>query len=309
MASRRQRYRALLRILLRNGTKAAGRYVQSLQEFAKAQQLLHVIGDSQTDSVDCFVLGSDTIWNLESRNLVANIPVFWGSKFKNARVISYAASAGNAGKELFAQHPELSEAARAWSAVSVRDRYTYDIISSLTDHPVRMVCDPTLLLPAETYREDAGGIAEGNYIFLYLFSRLSEEQMKDLRCFADENGLRIIRGTPGQDPGVDECIVNSPFTFLRYMAGARYVITDTFHGTLFSINFNRQFVALDRGKIKVNEIIRTLGLERRLVSDGDELLSRLTEKMDYEPVNKTLDEMRTASLTFLRENLSKTEEQ
>lgn len=293
-----RKYTGILKVFIKYGVLETVHYIKSLEKFSECQKELSSIKENRLSDIDCFVLGSDTIWNLEGSNLVFNIPVFWGSKFKDSKIITYAGSVANARRELFLSRPELKDAVAKWSRIGVRDTYTYEIISEMTDKEVYMVCDPTFLLQKEDYLGMIKSKDKPDYIFLYLGEKLSEEQSDEMIHFAKENNLKIIQGINGKKlRGVDEIIVNSPMSFLEYMQSAAYVITDTFHGTAFSINLNKNFVVINRNKKKVTDLLQRLNLTERLVTERDSLV--LVMKSDITSQDRLVG-LRTTSLNFLK---------
>ena len=281
-------------------------HLRKTAEFKKDVKAFRTIrGDSpELKEIDCFILGSDTIWNIDFGYFLRNREIFWGTEFPGT-VISYAGSVGNTAAERFYKDSWYADAVRKWKAVSVRDSHTQNIFLGLTDKPVRMVCDPTVLLG----REDYAGLCKARtdkYVFIYLFDPLTKEQTRNLREFAKRNGCKIICGTTRNViEDADEYIINSPYQFLRHMLGAAYVVTDTYHGTIFSTNLGRRFAAIDRNKNKVNDFLHSVGLDDRLVGKGADLSAAMSAPVDTARVNGLLEKIRGESLGFLRDNLTK----
>lgn len=280
--------------------------LRKLMNFRKILRQMPEIGlsASETERIDCFILGSDTIWNFNSNYFRANRDIFLGKPFLAKKVFPYAASAANTSADCFREIDAIEETIRRWQAVSVRDEHTREILSSLTDREISVVCDPTLLLDKKDYAAMAGDVPEKNYIFLYLFQPLAEKHARELAAFAKEKGLKIICGSMG-DMGVacDKTIVNSPYAFLSYMLHADYVITDTFHGTIFSTNLEKRYAAVNRGKLKVNQFLAQLQLSDRLAEEGGSLTEILSRETDYERVRAGIAQMRSESLDFLKNAL------
>lgn len=308
--NRLAKYIKILKIYIKGGYNAARDYVLSLCGFYKKHRELKIVANQKASlcDVDCMVLGSDTIWNLESFNLAVNRKVFWGGNFSGKRVITYAGSVANTKFADVERYPELKDYVNQWSAISVRDEKTCEIISALTEKRISLVCDPTLLLGKNEYFEimtKKNTICEQKYIFLYLFMPLDSKQSAELRKFTDENEYMIVQGAKPKAFDIsDKVAVNTPDDFLACMANAEYVVTDTFHGTVFSVNFNKQFVSIERGKNKVNEFLKQMGLEERLVSSEDDLESVLTFPIKYDDVNYKIAQSREKSFSYLKEALS-----
>ena len=277
---------------------------KSKKRFYECRKELKIIPNNPQiiKDIDCFVLGSDTIWNLDGKRIEQKIKLMWGNQFDGKKVITYAGSVANTSKEKFSQFPQLPSYIQKWKRISVRDSHTFEILSSVTDKPIEIVCDPTLLFDKNDYQKMLSDPSKEKYIFLYLFKKLSSDQQEQLRSFADEQGLKIIQGTHGNRNSTfyDEMSINEPYAFLNNMFYASYVITDTFHGAVFSTNLEKKFVAMERGKNKVNDFLKSVGLENRLVCGGQDLLSTLTKDIDYEVVNQAVASMRERSYQYLK---------
>ncbi len=281
-------------------------YAKRISQFKKQSSVFRVIDEKDPlfSQIDCFVLGSDTIWNLEMAYFKIHKSVFWGDIFRGRKVISYAGSVANTPADMFLPADEYADSVSKWADISVRDAYTEEIFSSLTDRRITRVCDPTLLLDAGDYQHVVSP-KKGNYIFLYLFEPLSHSQSAALRQYADQKGMKIIIGTKRNVvSNADSYIINTPKRFMEHMLGASYVITDTYHGTVFSANLHKQFVVINREKKKVNELLTAFGLEDRLLSENDGMERLLEQPLDYSQANENMERIKGSSLLFLKRNLS-----
>ncbi len=188
-------------------------------------------------------------------------------------------------------------------AISVRDKATYDIVKKITNRKIDVVCDPTFLLTKEDYKKEIGNKLNDNYIFVYLFSNLNSSLVQKIKDFAKSRNLKIISGTNNYN-WCDDCVINNPINFMNSIYYADYVITDTFHGTIFSINFEKQFIVLNKKKNKVNELLKNFNFEDRLFEENSNI-EILDEKIDYKLRNKPLKEHREASFNYLNEVIKK----
>ena len=296
-ASLNRKLKKMAKCFLHGGIKGAISYRKALQGFLNVQQQFAVT--STKNDIDCFVLGSDTIWNVANIHFKSNYKTYWGIEFFPAKVISYAASAANTGESDLTE--EMYNAVRSLSAVSVRDLHTLDLIHR-SKESAQIVCDPTMLLKKEAYQQYMAEKRKERYVFLYLFSELKNEITEELKAFCDRNNLLIVNGWyPDTNVRFNKGGIVSPTEFITELFNAEYVVTDTFHGTAFSILFNKQFVSVKRNQNKVIELLKQVGLETRFI-DSD-LEKTLTEKIDYDKVNQTIDEIRAASADYLKNGL------
>ena len=293
------RIRAILSNCWHGRFAVAGRYLLAVKKFRRFQSKLNIV--DETDGIDCFVLGSDTIWNMDSRYFREHASTYWGIDFFPRKTITYAASAANTKAEKISK--ELHDAVGKLYAVSVRDQHTRELVKDDTDKEVRTVCDPTLLLRKSDYQKYIGSNTEKKgYVYLYLNAPLSRTQSDELKAFCRDKGLSIINGFTYNKPDYcDKCIVAEPKSFLTYMFYADYIVTDTFHGTVFSVNFNKPFVSLTRGKNKVKEFLDICGLADRGHEDDAGMVGKLSLPIDYAPVNAEISALREKSLSYLRE--------
>ena len=267
--------------------------------FSKAHHLLNEIhkDNLSKSDINCYILGSDVIWSMEHQPLKKRLP-FFGYPFVGTKIISYAVSAANTTSERFTQIGLIPGSLNHISSLSVRDQHTKDIVQPLTETPIALVCDPTLLLSTKDYQifeKTAPSI--GSYIVLYLFEGLSDQMINNLQTFARQTNRKIV--SLSLNDYADIMLPCDPWNFITYYKHADYIITDTFHGTLFSIIFERQFLSVQCGKNKVNDLLGRLLLTDRIFHDNDELLLSLEKPIDWSVPNRILDELREQSLQFL----------
>jgi len=111
--------------------------------------------------------------------------------------------------------------------------------------------------------------------------------------------------------GIESCRYPSITDWIQSYKGAKFIITDSFHGVVLSIIFNKEFVCIgnrSRGLTRMTNILGKFNLLDRLILDGDNSSEFLKfEKIDYEKVNRLLDIEKLKALSFLRSSLIKQE--
>ncbi len=297
----------LIKRVMHGNIIGAADYLRQAISFSLSAKEIPVIdsNDPGFTDIDLFVLGSDTIWNIEDGYFDRFKAVFWGDVFREGEMISYAASAGNTQIEKFVPVQWYAQRLQRMKTVSVRDDHTRALVKAISGKDADLVCDPTLLFDAEYYKEKSDR-PDDEYIFLYLFQPLSREQDHSLRQFADEHRLRIICGTDRKvSQSFDRFVINSPENFLKYMLWAKIVITDTYHGTIFSINFRKNFCVIDRGKTKVNEFVSWAGLENRILSSSMEINEMMASDVDYSFAADQIQHLRESSIEFIRKQVTR----
>ncbi len=246
---------------------------------------------------DLVIYGSDTIWNMEDNYFKENWERYWGVGI-NEKKITYAASVGSTDAEVFYQNPVFKESINAFSGISVRDEHTFEIAETLLedDKTPQMVVDPTMLVSRDEYDNMAEKCKEKDFILLYYFGKMTKMQTQNLQAFAKENKKKIIRF--GKD------IPFHPSLMIAYYKKADYVITDTFHGNVFSIIFNKNFVSFGKEKKKVENLLKSFGLSDRLLDKEDNIAEIFSVKIDYNTVNEILEQKRKQSLDYLEQFLN-----
>lgn len=210
------------------------------------------------------VCGSDQIWNPDY-----NIPAFFlNFGRKDCRKIIYAASIGK-GQLSCLEKKTYSKLLEFPDYISVREDSAQKLISSITEKNVELVLDPTLLHQQEYWikKADDSSFNHRNYIFCY-FLNLTDEKVKSANEFARKNDCEII-AIPYLHNEMEEYSEKlegkllsevNPADFLNLIRNAETVITDSFHATVFSIIFQKNFWCFGRnaGTYNMNTRLHTL---------------------------------------------------
>lgn len=252
---------------------------------------------------DAYVIGSDQVWN------AGLCPWYFGSFItrNNVKLVSYAASFGyddwRMSQELTTRCAAL---AKNFIAISVREDSAVELCKKHLGTAAIHVIDPTLLLPKETYLKAIKMTTENNVLFSYILDndnmkqsiteRISEAKRLSVRdCMPSELFLRGLSK-------IERCIFPRVDQWINGFNNADFVITDSFHGTVFAILFNVPFIAIGnsrRGLTRFESLLRKFELEERLVTSYDEALSIADRPIDFGRVNKILEFERQKALSFL----------
>ena len=254
-----------------------------------------------------FVVGSDQVWNFE--NPFSPEPYFLTFAPKTAKKISYAASLGH--KIL----PNIvAEKYKQWFAdfdsISLREQEGAELVSRLLKKDVECVLDPTLLLSRQEWY-DKFGLVDKNvekYVLVYVLVH-SDYSVNLAKYIASKLNLKVkliatsIWSSYASKKGVEILYNIGPKEFVELFANAFFVVTNSFHGTAFSVNFNKPFYSTPRSKNLVNSMFTSLlnkvGLSDRLLYDGSEFPSKIITDIDFESVNMHLEKERQHSLAYL----------
>ena len=259
---------------------------------------------------DAYLSGSDQVWNTQNNNPPEDLNAYYlGFAPEGKKRIAYA---GSFGKNTFTEDEEkiIKELIAKYDYISVREDDGLKILQRFGfDNGIHVV-DPTLLLRGDEWRKFASvkKAPKPGYVFVYNLNRnaLIKEVAK---AIAKEKGLRIINFADTFDfiKGAENRFGNTAEDFVNHIANADYVVTDSFHGTAFSLNLNRQVIVVKapRYNSRIESILRVAGfLETRLVGTVEESLNALTTPIDYQVVNPRIEVERDKSFEYLKNALS-----
>lgn len=246
---------------------------------------------------DAYVVGSDQLWNPDLLDFEFDPAYFLDFGGSGIPRVSYAVSTGRQLNEK--ELSQLGKLCGRLSAISVRE-YNEQLIKAV-ERDVHVCIDPTLLLKAEDYSEVESKAEEKEpYIFVYGFED-SEALHDAVDAVQKQQGIRIINGCPhrihldGDVRNLREC---GPGEFLTLIKNARFVITNSFHGTALSIVYKKEFVTLahsTRGS-RMTELLNKLGLLTRLW--GCEEFS-IDDPIDWQRAEEKLRVLQKHSSEFL----------
>lgn len=259
--------------------------------------------------LDMLVIGSDEVFNCVQDNAnVGFTPALFGQQYRAARKATYAASFGNTTLEALERYGKRAEVAsylKQLDAISARDANTGSIIAALTgDEPVYNL-DPVLAydyfglcdeIPTE--------VDEDRYMVVYGYSgRLSADECAAVRSYACLHGLKVLN-IGGVQGVCDRFVDCSPFEVLAYFKYAQAVVTDTFHGTIFSTIAHTPFAVFVRSSgygnsEKLCDLLRRLGLENRVAVGASALAAALEAPVDWSVSDAVVAEGRRYAQEYL----------
>ena len=292
----------VLKQIYKGDLKAVPYYLVRRRSFKKAQNCFHIYNPSLDPIPEVVVIGSDTLWNHQKpfyRNMAKE---YHGLSFPRSKVITYAISAANTStKEYNNTITPFKEKIRI-SHFLARDKHTKDIIDEVYGFDSKIVCDPTLLLHKEEYDSMARPVSIEKYLLLYYFNEMTDYQKEYVKSFAKSHKLKIVSFS-FRKPWGDKILNASPYNFISWFKEAEYVLTDTFHGTAFSIIYGKKFAVFDEDKIKVKELLKQYDLLQHLFKNYEDLCKTLLMHNDVIS-NCTYDRIREHSLHSLNRAIS-----
>jgi hypothetical protein len=243
---------------------------------------------------DVIVLGSDEIWNYNNKVIKHDLTYF--GKGINAGLISYAPSIGAI--KPTDNHPKyISCLLSRFSHLSARDKNTALIVRQLTGQLPTLVLDPTLIYDLTKHHTT---INENSKYLLVYAPTIKNSHAACITQYAKEQNLKIISVGYHYD-WVDKNIIKiDPMKWMSYIANATFVFTTSFHGTLFSINYNKPFCT-QAITSKIISTLKDVGLEKRMITATRTAKDILNDTgIDFHDVQKRLKKRRKESLEYLK---------
>ena len=252
---------------------------------------------------DIYMTGSDQVWNFVHNEGYDYHYFFEGIKGKK---VAFAASIG-----MSSLKPEeakiIKEKLLDYEKITVREDKAVELLHEIGIESEQII-DPTLLLNKEQWKPYMSkSVVKEPYVLVYHpYNIVDIEIIYDVaRKVADKKNLKVVSFLWWERHPIkhaDQTIFNaSPGEFLSLMYHANYIITNSFHGTAFSVNFNKQFWVFSPSKFssRITSLINMLGIENRLINTQieDEDIDNVIE---YEGINARLDSERARAMQFLK---------
>jgi hypothetical protein len=263
---------------------------------------------AKSDEYDKFVCGSDQVWCSTTTYVDPLMYLRFAPKEKR---IAYAPSIGRNYIPSYNRR-QMQKYIKEIPFVSIREDDGKKLIKELTGRDVPVVLDPTLLLDRDTWKKvkNLEIKPEKPYILCYFLDLPSETIQKNIEKCAKENELNIIFLGRKLDSVTDTIRTFTPSCgpseFISYIELADLVITDSYHGMLFSMIFEKRFWSVERSYQQFDQssrqltILKRLGLNNRYLRKSGEFS---LEVIDYTIVNRRLDKLRMDSKEYLRNAL------
>ena len=273
---------------------------------------VETVDDVRPDDFDAIVVGSDQIWReiYDKRGFLADNNANRFLAFADGWDIKRYVYAASFGVDYWQFNPDetrqMARLAKQFLAVSVREDSAVTLCKQYLGIDAVHLIDPTMLLTSADYSilvEAANMPASEGDLFCYILDS-SEEKTALIERIAEERGMRpfYVRNKNLREKcNIEERCVPSVEKWLRAFMDAKFVVTDSFHGMAFSINFGKPFIAIgneERGMARMSSIARMFGMEDHL----------LTGTADYDPdksydvapeTRNILEEQRQRSRDFL----------
>lgn len=256
---------------------------------------------------DAFVCGSDQIWSP-----YLEFEPYYYLGFPAKKKIAYAPSVGtsNVSEEYIKNvTPYLSQ----FNSLSTREFVGSEILARYLERPVKTVLDPTLLLSAEDWRRILKNLKDKDYLLCY-FLTPNQWYVDAAKAYAEKYQLKLyIFATDSMYEAIaDKMIYGGPREFLSYINNAKMVFTDSFHATIFSILFHKEFLTFKRfedGKGKdqnarIYNLFESLGISSIFIGIKDVEEIHKQRINDWKVIEDKLSKLRKDSIHYLKTALS-----
>lgn len=288
------------------------RVIPKFKNFINEQMDIVPYNTDQVGSFDVLISGSDQIWNpaCVSQDKKFIPEYFLSFSEPNQKKIAYASSCG-AYEYSSAEETVLGDYLGSYDALSTRENKASKFLSSVTGREVKHVLDPTLLLQKDEWLDRLGdnNFREGEYILLYVIKKtlLLKKVINKLK---QELNVKVILCEQGLhfDNVVDEHIRDAgPRDFISLFNNAKFVVTDSFHGTTFSLIFNKPFFSISPGANvnRISSLLEVVGLDSRVIHNENSLKSINSSHyvLDFTEANERLEAERQKSKDYLFSSL------
>ncbi len=253
---------------------------------------------------DLFLCGSDQVWNSDAKEINGK---YFASFAPDEKKASYAASFGT-DNIVEGRKEEFRNYLGGFSYISVRENSGVKIVNELINRKAEQHMDPTVLLKSEDWekieKKPEKICLKDDYLIAYVLGDHNSVMEEVVVKVAQKYSLKIIRlSEMGNLSSNVESVGPDEFIFLIHHA--KCVITDSFHGTVFSILFHTPFFVFNRNgrgyemSTRLESLLKIVGLEERFHPSKEECL--LEKKIDFHMVDDVLELERKRSFEYLNE--------
>ena len=274
------------------------------------EQLIEEFNSLQLDAV---IVGSDQVWRPDYSPCQSNYFLDFLPSESKIRKISYAASFGT-DKWLFTpeETKKYGDLLKLFDAVSVRELSGIDLCKEHFGVDAVQVVDPTMLLDKEDYIHLVPTTKQRGNLFCYMLNR-NQEKTNVINEIAHRTFLQPFENMPLLEfspdnlyRDIESCVAPPVEDWLSAFMEADMVVTDSFHGCVFSIIFNKPFWVIgnkERGLARFDSLLRQFDLQERLISPADIENLDVYKPIDWERVNQRRNELKKEAIDFIESSL------
>lgn len=259
---------------------------------------------------DVYISGSDQLWNTNLTEGNFDPAYFLDFGKKDTARITYAVGVNFENEKKVLE--SFAELAKRINRISLREEKYRSVIERVTGRDVSICIDPTFLLSKERYVEfeSKERLADGPFVFVYTMPDSTQHKVNNAaKILGKKKNLSVIDGN-GMPNSInkrnEKSVVIGPSEFLWYIRNAEYVITNSFHGTVFSVIFEKKFVAIPHSKTgnRVIELLERIGLIDRCINCGNVVLDIIDSDIDYDLCNEKIKKIVEESQNYIMDSIA-----
>lgn len=287
-------------------------YFKRNQKFEKFRQenfdMTSFVEELEDDG-SIYIVGSDQIWN-PTISFVVRKKFYLDFVKDSHRKNAYAASIGETILDTNENNvSQIIKYINTFNYLSVREQSSLELIQKYTDKKIFHVLDPTLLLSREEWEEVIPSSNQGNYAFVYTLGlNTNDIQTIDKLCQKKKIRIRDVfykKRFHYLDKNLNGL---GPKEWVSVLAASSFVITNSFHGTVFAILNHKEFLVITRNSMnnRIYDLLKNLGISGRIFNSEElQTLENLDSlpKINYEEVDNRLKKLRESSIEFLKKIL------
>ena len=255
-------------------------------------------GYSPCDEFSFYIVGSDQVWN---PNGIAHQEKWYFAKFaKPNQRIAVAASIGIDDFSSKKQMNLIAQGLKGFSRVSLREKRGAELIKQITGRDIEVICDPTLTLSADEWREVADDAITPKvpYVFTYLLGGIGADAAEVLEIVTKHGTIPVVPLSDRQKPGEPDA---GPAEFISLIDNATHVVTDSFHAAVFSSILHTPLTIVHREGgasmfSRLEMLSQTLGIEEKIYGSTTYDISKAG---DYDGVDVAIAHERERFMGFL----------
>lgn len=281
--------------------------IKIIKKFQK--DVLKLDSNSNEVDYDTCVIGSDEVFNCMQISDWGFSSQLFGNVQNVNKVITYAASCGSTKYDDLPEYLKnsIKLSLKKMSAISVRDENTYDFVSKLSTITPVYNLDPVVIGNFDNEIKNVkSNKNKKKYCIVYsYYNRIHDcHEIESIKSFCKKNNLEIVSVFTPQF-WINKYMILNPFELLNCFYNADFVITDTFHGTIFSAKFSKKFAILirDSNRNKLKDLVSRIDIDNHVINDFSNLDSIYKISHDKDKMKEFETISRDDSIKYLKENL------
>ena len=272
-------------------------------------KVLKICKENNNQKYDTCVIGSDEVFNCASKSKWGFTSQLFGNVRNANKVITYAASCGETSYENLNNEVilRIKESFKNISSFSVRDCNTYNFVTKLCNKKPTFNLGPVLIGNFDEEIKNCSFLKLPKkfcIVYSYYNRFNNKEEIKTIKKFCKKNKMTLITiGAP--QFWIKKHLVLNPFEVLYAFSRAEYVITDTFHGTIFASKYSKRFATIIRksNRNKLGDLLKRLKQDEHLCINISEIKDKYNLINDKKQIKTICEEERIKSIDYLKHNL------